>query len=355
MTRDWHNEQIRFAIVGAGNIGRVTAQAVAAVPGTRVSVVCDLAASAARKLAETCGAAWETNAERAVERSDVDAVCVCTPSGRHAEVALAAAQAGKHLWIEKPMEITLPRIDEIIRAAEALGVRLTSVFPYRFMRGSQVAAEAVRQGRLGKLVLAEAVVKWHRSQAYYDGSWHGTWKLDGGGALMNQAIHSIDLLQWLAGPVANVFARTATRAHQMETEDTAAAVLAFANGALGGLQGSTACFPGQKARVSLHGDRGTIELEEGRIITWKLNDAPPGEEAERLAVEQAETSGSQSPTGLGYEMHRRQMAGFVEALRNDSPPAISGAEARKSVEIIRAIYHSARLGQSVNLPYADEG
>ena len=346
---------IRFAIVGAGNIGGITAQAIAAVPEARLTAICDHSETAARRLAETCGAAWEINPERVVQREDVDAVCVCTPSGLHAEIAVAAAAAGKHLWVEKPLDINLPRIDRIIRSAEEHGVRLTCVFPYRFMLGSQKAADAVREGRLGKLVMAEAVVHWYRPQSYYDGSWHGTWKLDGGGALINQSIHSIDLLQWLAGPVTSVFARTTTRAHQMETEDAAAAVLTFENGALGSVQGSTACFPGEKARVSLHGDQGTIDIEEGRIVTWKLNDARPEEEAEMLALEQAQASGSQSATGLGYEMHRRQLVQFVEALRNDARPAISGAEARKSVEIIRAIYHSSRRGLPVNLPYQDQG
>ena len=346
---------IRFAIVGAGNIGGVTAQAIAAVPEARLTAICDHSEMAARRLAETCGAAWEINPERAVQREDVDVVCVCTPSGLHAEIAVAAAAAGKHLWVEKPLDINLPRIDRIIRSTEEHGVRLTCVFPYRFMLGSQKAAEAVQQGRLGRLVTAEAVVHWYRPQSYYDGSWHGTWKLDGGGALMNQAIHSIDLLQWLAGPVTTVFARTTTRAHQMETEDTAAAVLTFENGALGSIQGSTACFPGEKARVSLHGDQGTIGIEEGRIVSWKLSDARPEEEAEMLRLEQAQASGSQSATGLGYEMHRRQLAQFVEALRNDTVLAVSGAEARKSVEIIRAIYHSSRRGLPVNLPYQDQG
>ena len=354
MTKEWQNEKIGLAIVGAGNIARSTAKAIAAVPGAKLNVVCDLTEANARELAEPYGAAWETVPEIAVQRKDVDVVCICTPSGSHGEIAVAAAQAGKHLVIEKPMEINLPRIDAIIQAAQAHGVKMTCIFPYRFMLGSRKAAEAVRQGRLGRLIMADAVVKWYRSQAYYDGSWHGTWKLDGGGALMNQSIHSIDLLQWLAGPVASVYARTATLAHQMETEDTAAAVLTFSNGALGIIQGSTACFPGQQARISLQGDQGTIVIEEGRIVVWKPDSAAPDEEAEMLALEQAQVSGSQNPSGIGHELHRRQIADFVEALRNDSQPAISGAEARKSVELIRAIYHSARLGQPVNLPYKDE-
>jgi predicted dehydrogenase len=260
-----------------------------------------------------------------------------------------AARAGKHLIVEKPLEITLPRIDQIIEAARTHRVKLTCFFPSRFMQGVQRAKTAMEQGRLGKLVMADAFVKWYRSQEYYDVGWRGTWELDGGGALMNQSIHSIDLLQWLAGPIDSLYATTATLNHNMHTEDTASAVLNFSSGGMGVIQGATSCWPGEAARVELRGTQGTIVLEEGRIATWVLADAAEGEEAKMLQLETKQGSGSADPLGIGYEKHQRQILDMISAIHNDHEPIISGEEARKAVEIILAIYKSAQSKQAVSL------
>ena len=340
---------LRFCIVGAGSIGGVHAQAIGAIPEAKVTVVCSRSEKSAATLAEKINAAWTTDCQAAVARNDVDVVCVCTPSGAHAEVAVAAAAAEKHLVVEKPLEVTLERVDRIIEAARRAGVKLTCIFPLRFMEGATLAKKAMDAGRLGRLVLADAYIKWHRTQEYYETSdWKGTWALDGGGALMNQGIHNIDLLNYLVGPVESVVARTATLAHRMETEDAAVALLIFASGALGAIEGSTASWPGDSGRVELHGDRGTIALEDGRIVTWKLADAAPDEE-EQMLGEASLGSGASSPTAIGYEMHRRQLADMVEAVLHDRPPAISGAEGRESVAIIRAIYDSSQQGKWVKL------
>ena len=275
-------ESLRFAIIGAGNIGRVHVQAIAHIPDARVTLICNRTEQTGRALAQTCGGDWTPSYEQAVTHPDVDVVSICTPSGTHAEIAVAAAGAGKHLVVEKPLDITLSRVDQIIEAARQANVKLTCIFPYRFMIGARQTKEALDAGRLGKLTLADAYVKWYRPQEYYGSTWRGTWALDGGGALMNQSIHSIDLLQWLAGPVERVFGHTATLAHQMETEDTASAVLVLRNGAMGVIQGATSCWPGDRARLELHGDQGTIVLEEGRIVTWKLADADSAEQSTPL-------------------------------------------------------------------------
>lgn len=343
---------LRFAIVGAGNIGKLHAHAVNAIDDACVTVVCDRNAVAGQALARAHGAVWVADYRHAVERQDVDVVCVCTPSGAHAEIAEAAAHAGKHLAVEKPIDITLERADRIIRAAHQASVKMACIFPTRFRQGPWAARKAIAEGRLGRLTLADAYVKWYRSQEYYAGTWRGTWALDGGGALINQSIHSIDLLQWLAGPVDTVFGHTAVLAHDIETEDTASAVLRFRNGALGVIQGSTACWPGERTRVELHGDRGTIVLQEGCITAWKLADASPDEEARMLALEAAQGSGAADPLGITYELHRRQLAELIAAIRNGRPLSIAGAEGRKALEIILAIYQSARSGQVVRLPLA---
>lgn len=347
-------QPLNFAVIGAGNIGKLQAEAIRHIPEARVTVVCNRGETAGRALAEKHSAVWVADFQEAVTRDDVDVVTICTPSGTHREIAVAAAQAGKHLLVEKPIDITLERVDQILRAVEEAGVVLACVFPLRFAQGVHKAKAAVEAGRLGRLTLADVFVKWYRPQTYYDGNWRGTWQLDGGGALMNQAIHNIDLVQWLAGPVESVLARTATLAHEMQTEDTATAVLTFHNGALGVIQGATSCWPGDRARVELHGDRGTIVLEEGRIVVWKLVDAAPGEEEAMLTLEQQQGSGAADPTAIGYEMHRRQLVDLIEAIRQGRPPAIQGAEARRSVEIIRAIYLAASEQRLVTLPILTE-
>ncbi len=347
-------QPLNFALIGAGNIAKIYVNAFGHISDARVTVICNRNESTGRPLAERAGAAWTADYADAVTRADVDAVVIATPSGSHAEIAIAAAQAGKHLLVEKPIDITLPRVDSILDAAEQAGVILACVFPLRFAAGVAKAKAAIDAGRLGRLTLADCYVKWFRPQRYYDGSWRGTWDLDGGGALMNQSIHNIDLLQYLAGPVQSIFGRTATLAHEMQTEDTASAVLTFANGALGVIQGATSNWPGDPARVELHGDRGTIVIEEGQIAKWELQDGSPEEKEAMLTLEKPDGSGATDPMAIGFENHRRQIVDLIGAIREGRPPAIPGAEARRSVEIVRAIYHSAALGQPVELPIRNE-
>ncbi|MEX1018734.1 MAG: Gfo/Idh/MocA family oxidoreductase [Litorilinea sp.] len=345
---------MRFALIGAGNIAKIYVDALAQIPGASIAVVCNRTEASGRALAEKAGAAWLPRFEDAVARADVDAVIAATPSGTHMEIAQAGAQAGKHLLIEKPLDITLARVDAMIAAAQQAGVILACVFPQRFTDGAHVAKAALDAGRLGRLTFCDAVLKWHRPQSYYDGSWRGTWALDGGGALMNQAIHFVDLLQWLAGPVAAVQGMTGTLAHSMETEDTAGAVLQFVHGGLGMIQAATSSWPGDPARVALHGDRGTIKLEEGRIVQWDLADAEEGEQDQLLGEEASGGSGAGDPMAIGFEKHRRQLVDFIQAVETGTPPAVDGTEARKSVEIIRAIYRSAAQGKRVTLPLGDD-
>lgn len=338
-----------FAIIGAGNIAGVQINAINEIADARVVVINNRTESTGRALAASCGASWTADTEDAVSREDVDVVLVSTPSGAHLAPAILAAKAGKHLLVEKPLEISLPRIDEIIAAAKTHNIKLSCFFPSRFMQGVQKTKEAIDQGRLGKLVFADASIKWFRSQDYYDVSWRGTWQLDGGGALMNQSIHSIDLLQWLAGPVDSLYAKTATLNHKIQTEDTASALLSFRSGGMGVIQGSTSCWPGEPAKIELHGTKGSIVLEEGRISSWKLQDAGNSEEVEMLTLEQKLGSGSADPMGISHDKHKRQIVDFMSAINHDQEPIISGAEARKAVEIILAIYRSANEQRVITL------
>lgn len=342
-------DKLGFAIVGAGNIGKVHARALSTISQARLVVVCD-GDSCAVPLVEEFGGSWIRDYQEAVAQPDVDVVCVCTPSGAHAEIAVAAARAGKHVVVEKPIEISLERALPMIDATKVAGVKLAVIFPTRFKEGPSRARQAVVAGRLGRLTLATAAVNWWRPGAYYANSWRGTLKLDGGGALINQSIHTIDLLRWIVGPVQTVMGWVATLAHHIEGEDTGVAILTFASGALGVIQGATSCWPGEPARLELHGDRGAITLEEGVIVRWKLQDAAPDEEERMLNLEQSQGSGSGDSMDITDLPHRWQLADMVDAILNDRPPMIDGAEGLAALEIIRAIYRSSQTGHPVQLP-----
>lgn len=284
----------------------------------------------------------------------IDIVSVCTPSGAHLEPALAAAAAGKHVIVEKPLEITTERCDQIISGCRQHGVLLATIFPSRFHAASQVLKQAIEAGKFGRLTLGDAYVKWYRTQAYYDsGNWRGTWALDGGGALMNQAIHSVDLLTWLMGPVEQVAAHTATLAHErIEVEDVATVSLRFRNGALGVIVATTAAFPGMFKRIEIHGSQGSAVLEEEDLKVWSF--AQPTAEDETIVANYANRTksggGAGDPSAIGHAAHAAQIQDFIQALSGGGRPAVDGAEGRRSVEIIQAIYQAARSGVAVRLP-----
>jgi predicted dehydrogenase len=259
-------------------------------------------------------------------------------------------RAGKHLVIEKPIEVTTERADELLRAADAAGVKVSPIFQARFTQAARTVKAAVDAGRLGRLVQASAYVKWHRSATYYTG-WKGSLKFDGGGALINQAIHAIDLLQWFAGMPTEVFSWNTRRVHTgIEGEDTATAVLKFAGGALGAIEASTAAWPGWARRIELCGDGGSIALDADHISKWEFRDAQPGDDAIRATRDSRELgSGASEPGAISFEGHRRQIQDLIDAVRDDRPVAIDGHEARKAVALIRALYASAQRGVPVKL------
>ena len=340
-----------FGLVGYGLIADFHIRAIKEIEGARVVAVADVNEKRGREVAAAHGAKFYKDFEELARDKGVNIVNICTPSGLHAEPALAAIRAGKHVIVEKPLEVTLPRCDQIIAEAKRAGVKLGVIFPSRFADASQVVKQAVAGGRLGKIALADAYVKWYRTQEYYDkGGWRGTWKLDGGGALMNQSIHAIDLLNWVAGPVVAVQAFTGTLAHRIEVEDTAVAVVRFASGALGVIEGTTGAYPGFLKKLEISGDRGSIVLEENGIRTWRFVEERP-EDAQVLEKFGAASGGggAADPAAISHAGHRRQIAEFLEALAQGREPAVNGPEGRKAVEIILAIYQSARTGDVVEL------
>ena len=341
---------LRFAIIGTGNIADFHARAIQLVPDATLVAVHSRRAQPGQSFANKYGAAYLSDYAALLARPDVDAVCLTTPSGTHAELGLAAARAGKHVLSEKPLDISTTRIDELVAACEQHNVQLGAIFQARFGPGARALKAAIEAGRFGQLAWASAYVPWFRSAQYYaSAGWRGTWQLDGGGALMNQSIHAIDLLLWLAGDWAQVSARCTNALHaDLEVEDTAMAWIQFRNGALGVVQGSTACYPGEPKRVEFKGSAGSATLVDDQPTLWQFADERPGDDLVRDWVNRAQIGGGASdPTAISIEGHRAQIEDFVAAIRENRPPAIPGREGRRAVELINAIYASSRENRIV--------
>ena len=345
-----------FGIVGTGVIAAMHAAAIATLPRARLAAVTDVADGAAAAFAAARGCAAEPGLDQLLARPDVDVVCVCVPSGLHAEVGVRAARAGKHLVVEKPIDVTLAAADRLIEAARAAGVTLTVISQHRFDPGLIELKRLLGDGALGRLVLAEASTKWYRTQAYYDSAgWRGTWAMDGG-SLMNQGIHYVDLLRWCMGPVAEVTAVCATQAHQVEVEDTALAIVRFASGAVGTILSSTAAYPGFPQRLEITGTDGTVIVEDGRIVRRafgaQATAGDPGEDADPGAGAVGALGGhgaAADPAAIEVASHAAQIADLLAAVEEGRAPAVDGQAGRDALEIVRAVYESARTGAPVGL------
>ena len=342
----------KFGIIGCGMISRFHARAIKSL-GAELVACYDQFPAAAERLASEFGCKAYQDFKEFLADPDIQIVTIGTPSGAHLDPAVASAQAGKHVIVEKPLEVTVARCDEIIDACNKAGVTLSTVFPSRFHQSSKQLKKAIESGRFGKLTLGDAIVKWYRTQQYYDsGVWRGTWKLDGGGALMNQAIHSVDLLVWLMGDVAEVAALTGLVAHEnIEVEDVAIASLRFKNGALGLLEATTAAYPGYLKRIETSGTMGSAVIEEEDIIKWDFAESREEDAAirESMANRLSGGGGAADPSAINFEAHARQFADVLDAIENGRKPSIDGYEGRKSVEVICAVYESAKKGAVVKL------
>lgn len=348
-----------FGIIGCGMIANFHAKAIGDVRGTRLVACFDTIPTSADRLAAATGCRAYHRLADMLADPKVDVVTIGTPSGAHLEPAIAAARAGKHVIVEKPIDVTLEAADRLIAACREHGVALTVISQHRFGPAVQRLRGLIDGGRLGRLVLGDAIIKWYRSQEYYDsGDWRGTWALDGGGSLMNQGVHYTDLLQWMMGPVERVFARTATAVHErIEVEDIAVAVLHFASGAVGVLQASTAAYPGLPERLEVTGTGGTVVIEAGRMKVCELKDEKGETSAygAKLTTEQAtadDNGGASDPAAISHAGHRVQIADLLDAVEEGRPPAITGEDARRPLEVILAVYRSAREGRDVSLPLA---
>ncbi len=343
-----------FGIIGCGMIANFHARAIADIRTAKLVACYDKSPGSADRLAAATGCRACHDLDSLLTDPLVDVVTIGTPSGAHLEPAVAAAKAGKHVIVEKPLEITLQRCDKIIDACQRAGVVLATIFPSRFHESSQLIKKAIDKNRFGRLTMGDAYVKWYRSQEYYDsGAWRGTWKLDGGGALMNQAIHTVDLLAWLMGPVDEITAHTARLAHErIEVEDVAVATLRFASGALGVVEATTAAYPGALKRIEIHGSHGSAVLEEEDIKMWEFARPTNADRdlLERMRGKTKTGGGAADPNAIGHHGHTHLFKDVLQAIKRGTPPAVDGNEGRRSVEIILGIYKAAETGKVVKLP-----
>lgn len=338
---------IRFGIIGGGMIAAWHAQAVARCEGARLAGVVDASPERARAFALEHGGRAYDSLEAMLDDPAVDAVSICTPSGLHAEQAIQAMARGKHVLIEKPMALTVADADRVIAMAERMGVTAGVVSQLRFSGACRQLQAILSEGRLGRIVTAELLMKYHREEAYYAASaWRGTWAMDGGGALMNQGIHGVDLLLHLLGPVRQVFGTARTLHHVIEVEDTAAATLAFASGTLGVLLATTSASPGYPRQLSVTGTAGSVTLCEERFAQWDVPGIPC---PEGLLMGEAQHSGASDPSNLAADSHLRQVEDMVQAIRLGRPPAVTLRQARAVVALICAVYASSRTNEAVVL------
>ena len=334
-------------IVGCGTISTVHAEALQAGNDVELTSVFSRNPENAERLAGQFGVKSYSDWDAFMADPDLAAVSICTPSGTHLDYGKSAAAAGKHVIVEKPIEVTLERARELIRACDHNNVQLAIIYQSRFVEDIRSLKKQLAAGELGDIFMADAYVKWYRGQDYYDsGEWRGSFALDGGGVLINQAIHTIDLLQWFMGNVETVFGQIGTFTHSgIEGEDNAVATLRFATGAIGVIEGSTSVLPAQSRRIEIHGKDGTVVLD-GEVIRFSGGkfgdrDEPDGADAK---------SGADSPlAGFSIEPHKLQFEAIADAIRNGTEPPVTGSDSLQSLGIVMAIYESAATGEAVKL------
>src|ERR1700682_5989012 len=337
----------QIGIIGGGNISETHARAAQALNGVEISAIYGHNQQKVARLSELYGGAAYEDFSSFLAHKPMELVMIGSPSGLHAEHGIAAARQGLHVLAEKPIDITTERADDLISECRRRGVKLGVCFQDRVAPDICRLKQLVDEGRLGKPILVSGRVKWYRPPEYYSGPrWRGTWSLDGGGALMNQGVHTVDLLLWLMGDVERVSAKMISAVHHIEVEDTAVATIEFANGAIGTLEAATSVFPGYQRRVELTGSEGTIILEHDRIVAADLR--TPLADAANLA-EQSGNASATSAIVSDVRGHKRLLEDFLRAIATGGQPVCNGVEGRRSVALVRAIYESSRTGQAVTL------
>jgi predicted dehydrogenase len=352
-------DKLKWGIIGCGVIAPWHADSVVASAHADLHAVCDIDAPKGEAFAERYGGvSFYEDYRQMLQQAGLDVVSICTPSGLHAEMTVAAAQAGVHVLCEKPMAITVPQMDAMMQAVEEAGIKLEVIFQRRTYPTTQRVREAVQSGLLGQLTLADAYLKYYRSPAYYvSADWRATWALDGGGALMNQGVHGVDVLVWIMGDVHSVYAKAEAKVREIEVEDTSVALVTFANGAYGVIEGTTSSNPGEPTTFYFHGEQGTIVLDDKGIQKWAVAEdrSVVAENDPAKCVSRSELSATTDPASIGRAGHQAQVDDLCMAIVEDREPMVTGGSARKAVELILAIYASAQTGQEIQMASWLEG
>jgi predicted dehydrogenase len=338
---------IHIGIIGAGGISDTHARAAQQVDGTKIAAFVGAHKDKVERLSQVYGGAAYEDFEAFLNHKPMDLVMIGSPSGLHAEQGIECARRGLHVLVEKPIDVTVEKSDTLIVECERADVKLGVCFQDRFATDTARLKQVIENGGLGKIILVSERVKWYRPPEYYSNSrWRGKLALDGGGALINQGIHTVDLLLWLLGDVKRVYAKSLTALHEIESEDTLVATLEFSNGAIGTLEAATSVYPGYDRRIEITGSEGTIIFERDRIVRADLKTPSFG----NLQVEPQDTNrSSSSPIVTDVTGHKRILEDFLNAIRTDGRPRCDGYEGRRSVNLVEAIYQSARTGQAVDV------
>ena len=338
--------ELRFGILGCGNISKTHVYGITNSDGAVLTAVCDEIEDKAKAVGGEAGVPAFTDFDEFLK--EVDAISVCIPSGMHSEYAIRAARAGKHVLTEKPLDITLEHGLAMIEACETAGVKLGCISQHRFTKDMRRVYEAVQNGELGTLLQGDSFTKWYRSQAYYDSAgWRGTWQFDGGGALMNQGVHYVDMIQWVMGGVKSVQARTRTAMHNIEVEDQAIAMVEYNNGALGVIQATTCTYPGMAERIEVHGTKGSIVVETDRAKIWVTKDVKDHEPfGPSVTLGKNHELQEDETTATWVKAHNLQIQDFTNAVRENRDPFITGRAALEPLKVILAIYESSSRGGS---------
>jgi predicted dehydrogenase len=346
-------DKIKWGIVGCGVIGPWHADSVVESEYADLVAVCDVDREKGLAFAERYGGvAFYEDYRQMLAEGGLDAVSICTPSGLHADMTIAAAEVGVHVLCEKPMAITVPQIDAMLEAVDRTGIKLGVIFQRRTYDTSKRVREAIQSGLLGQMTLGDAYLKYYRSPAYYKSAgWRATWELDGGGALMNQGVHGIDLLLWIMGDVESVYAKAEAKVRDIEVEDTCIALLTFKNGAYGVIQGTTSSNPGEPTALYLHGEKGTIILDDKGIQKWAVAEdrSVVAQNDPEQCVSRTGLSTVSDPRAMSRAGHQAQIDDLCQAITEDREPMVVGKSARKAVDLILAIYESVRMGKEIRL------
>ena len=349
----------QIGIIGAGNISETHARAACEIDGVQIVAVYGSNRDRAARMAQVYSGACYGDLDSFMAHKPMDLVMIGSPSGVHAEQGIAAARHGLHVLVEKPIDITTERADLLINECDRAGVKLGVCFQDRVAPDIVRLKQVVDAGRLGKPILVSGRVKWYRPPEYYaESRWRGTFELDGGGALINQGVHTVDLLLWLMGDVTRVNAKAITALHEIEVEDTVVATLEFANGAIGTLEAATSAYPGYPRRVELTGSEGTIILEDSQIVAVDLRnsegDFPNMPSVGAATKGESNNASATSPVVSDVSGHKRLLEDFLRAIKTDGQPVCDGHEGRRSIGLVQAIYESSRTGKSVVLSNTDQ-